>query len=91
MKGKNIRMKKIKIIENIFSIISIIVCIASNAINGYQYLFFVPISYLLCNIFNTISKYNKKINIGYIAIDVIAFVKYSLMPLLIVMMKDYYN
>lgn len=79
------------ILKVLVTCISIFACTFDNAVNGYEYLFLMPITYFFCILFNKISDKKIKNNIAYISIDFLSFLKYSIMPLLIAVIDDYYS
>lgn len=80
--------KKVLLIEIIISIISFFVCLINNPLNGYKILYILPLTYLILRtLLNNSINYK---NIGCVFLDILTFIKYSIMPLLIVIMKDYY-
>lgn len=85
---------KIKLLFSIIAIISFIICLIANTTNGYDWLFLIPVTYFFSNsvdlILNKLSKKQYK-NVGITVINIIAFIKFSLMPIIIVSIKDYYG
>ena len=85
-------MSKFKFFEIIISIILFFVTsIFSKDINGYSFIYILPLGYAFCRLlFIKIYDLEKR-NIAIKAIHLISFIKYSLMPCIITITSDYYN
>lgn len=79
------------IFKIIFTVLSILLCISLKKYNGYEFIFLIPLVYFFCMIFIKYKKVEYSNNISYLSIDFLTFVKYSIMPMLIVIMNDYEN
>lgn len=86
-----LKKMNLKAIEIIVTFISIIFCILAEKINGYETVFLIPITYFFCRLFTKFKLDDFKKNIGLASFEFLSFFKYSIMPLLIVIMKDYYG
>lgn len=86
-------MKKnfLKSLELIISLISIVLCLVSNPINGYNILFLIPLTYFCCRILSKYTYYDYNKNFAYLVLNFLTFLKYSIMPILIIIMEDYYG
>ncbi|MBR2290665.1 MAG: hypothetical protein IJ867_08915 [Clostridia bacterium] len=87
---KILNLEVIKIFEMLFSLlVAISVFALVLNVNGYNNLFLVPLSYLiLCLCFRKV--YSNK-SFAVISLHIMAFIKYVLTPLIIVLNKDYYS
>lgn len=86
-------MKKniFKLLELIVAAIAILVCLGANAKNGYEIMFLLPLTYLVCRILLNYTKNDYKKNFAYLALDFLTLIKYVIMPILVVTMEDYYG
>ena len=85
-------MRNFKFIEILISLVlSILTFAFVQDINGYGWLFILPVGYTCCCIFsNKLYEIQNK-NIAVTAIHCISFIKYDLVPCIIAMSSDYYN
>lgn len=88
-------MKKLynyyKIFVILLTVITIFVSIITSTTNGYEFVFLIPTIYLLLFLlFKRIHIYSREY-IGLMILNIIAFIKYSLSILIVVINKDFYT
>lgn len=86
--NKFINFRNLSFITTIISILSTII---APTVNGYEYLFLMPLTYFACLLITKFDYVEYKNNISYISISILAFLKYSFMPIIIITSSDYYS
>lgn len=85
---------KARIIFLIISIISFFISILSESVYGYDILFLMPLTLFICLIVDIVmdsKSYQKNNNVGIAIINFLALIKYSIMPIVIIVNKDFYG
>lgn len=82
---------KIKILEIIIGIISLIVCLKNDIPDTYSNLFWIPLTYIIVVLIFKSRRLMEFKNFAIAIVDVITAIKYCIMPFFIVINKDFYN